>query len=109
MPQLNGSRVRHRLAEKDWDLADLSRRTGIPAGTLKNNTRDKDPQPIGLRRIYRLIEALGLPLTEIVAGNNDGVPDEPPQQPKPEKGPARRQDTEQDRKGPKRAKDEVAA
>lgn len=107
MPKLNGPRVRHRLAEKDWDLAMLSRETGIPEGTLKNATRDRDPQPVNLRRVYRVRAALALPLAEIIAAGNDGVPDEPPKQPKGgPKGPTRRQG--KDTKAPKRINDSAA-
>lgn len=108
MPKLNGSRVRHRVAAKDWDLSTLSEATGIPEGTLKNATREHDPQPVSLRRVYRLIDALDLPLGELVAASSDGVPDSPPPQPdKGPKGPPRRD--EKDTKGPSRVTDRAEA
>lgn len=81
---LRGSRVRHRIAELGWTIELAGERSGIPAGTLKNNTRDPNPQPISLIRAYELLRALNQPgfepltIDDILAGRNDGVPDDPP-------------------------------
>jgi hypothetical protein len=107
MPMLNGSRVRHRIAELDSDLGGLADATDIPRGTLRNATAGR--QPVTLQRAYRIAKAVDLPVGDILAEGNDGVPDEPPRQPERPKGPVRRQDAEKKKTGPKRATDTASA
>ncbi|WAL67086.1 helix-turn-helix transcriptional regulator [Amycolatopsis cynarae] len=114
MPFLNGPLVRDLAAEHGWDLAALADRAGIPLRTLQNITREHDPDPTTRIRLHNLAKALAKGRTSAVpelmsrirrpssATTNDGVPDEPPQQPTRPKGPARRQDTETTKRGPKR-------
>jgi hypothetical protein len=81
---LRGSRVRHRIAELGWTIEMAGERSGIPHGTLKNNTREPNPQPISLLRAYDLLRALNQPgyrqltIEDILSSGGDGVPDEPP-------------------------------
>lgn len=107
MPTVNGPEVRHRAAERGWDLARLASETGIPHGTLRNATRDREPQELSLPRIYEVSRVLARPgetprqlVDELMTGRNDGVPSNPPSQPKPPKKEPGRKD---DPKGPKRA------
>lgn len=95
MPTLIGQPIRDRIAQLDWTPDRVYRETGIPDGTMRNITRDRDPDVTSWRRAYRLARVLDLPISEIVAGN-EGVPDEPPEQPKGPKGPPKRQDKEKD-------------
>lgn len=104
-------RVKHLMAEagiKDAKhLAELV--PEIPYGTLRNAVSGLDP--MRLERIYAVGQVLACRLhrdvrgiVSDILGTNDGVPDEPPQQPSREpKGPPRRQDTEPT-KGPRRAR-----
>lgn len=110
MPNLNTTVVAHRaaqLSEGRDALVVLAKTTGIPHGTLRNAVGGR--QPLSLARCYTLAEALDLPIHEVLA-NNDGVPDLPPKQPKGPKAPPRRQDHEDEKKGPpKRLHDEAVA
>lgn len=101
--------VRHRMAEKGIrdakELAEII--TSIPHGTLRNAVSGLDP--MRLDRIYTVARALVRDgenlrdcVADILAGTNDGVPDEPPKQPKRPPAPPKRQDREPS-KGPKRA------
>lgn len=98
--QLLGSVVRERIAELGMTLPQVAEMTGIPARTLQNTTRQVRPDRMARYRAVRLARALHLSVATITAG--EGVPDEPPQQPKNPPGPARRQETEQKKTGPKR-------
>ncbi|RZQ59805.1 hypothetical protein [Amycolatopsis suaedae] len=102
MPMLNGSVVKHRVAQlgRGRDaLRKIAEATDIPYGSLRNAVGGR--QELGLPRCYTLAEALELTVREILA-DPDGVPDLPPEQPKRPKSPPKRQDKEQDRKGPRR-------
>lgn len=112
MPTLHGSKVRTRAAARGWGLAQLAAETGIPHGTLRNATRDRDPQELSLPRIYDVARALcssethlDQTVSEITAKDDDGVPSTPPPTPKPPKKEPRRKD---DPKGPARANGEAA-
>lgn len=112
MPTIQGSKVRARAAARGWGLARLAAETGIPHGTLRNATRDQHPQELSLPRIYDVARALGdgQPLDDVVADllaakDDDGVPSNPPPQPKPKPKEPRRKD---DPKGPRRARGEAA-
>ncbi|WP_435070423.1 hypothetical protein [Amycolatopsis thermoflava] len=115
MPKLIRSRVKHRMAELAiTSTQQLATETGIPWGSLRNALAGRDP--ITLARVYALARALTgegenfrVVAAEIVAdrelaaeilANNDGVPDEPPPQPKrPSAPPPRRS---KDPRAPKR-------
>jgi hypothetical protein len=101
---LDGSRVRHRVAEINWDLDTLSKVTDIPSGTLRNATTDPKPrQPVSLKRAYRIARALSLELAEILAsGGDEGVPSTPPAQPSRPNKPTKRKDADERKTGPKR-------
>jgi hypothetical protein len=110
MPHLNGPLVRRQAELRGWSLADLGRLTNIPTRTLENTTRTNRPDPMRAYRVERLRVALGVSMKNLVA-NNEGVPDEPPPQPKPKRtGPTRRQERETDnrRTGPRRAQGRAA-
>lgn len=76
MAKLNGARVRERAAERLWKLSDLAILTGIPYGTLRNTTRDDNPDGMHLARVHKLRLALGLTISEILAP--DEVASAPP-------------------------------
>jgi hypothetical protein len=117
MPKLNKSRVKHRMAELGITSAQLASDTDIPWGSLRNALAGRDQ--ITLVRVYALGHALAgaedpnAVTASIVAddtlaaeilANNDGVPDEPPTQPKRPAAPPPRRPKE--RTGPKRAQAE---
>lgn len=104
MPKLNKPAVKHRMAELGiTDARELAAATGIPWGSLRNAVAGLDT--ISLTRVYDVARALtrnGETLRAVVAeilATNDGVPDEPPKQPQPQKAPPKRQVP----KGPRRA------
>jgi len=69
----------------------LAQVTEIPYGSLRNAIAGRDE--MALYRIVRIERALGLTEGSLVAGDNDGVPDEPPTQPEPApKPPPRREE-----------------
>ncbi|PXY27400.1 helix-turn-helix domain-containing protein [Prauserella muralis] len=112
MPKLNSERVKHRIAELGLSVEDVSVRTDIPYGTLRNAVAGRDP--IKLNRAYRLLDALNPPgrarlvIADLLADTAAEKPAEPPQQPQGPKAPPRRQDNEQERKAPKRINAAVA-
>lgn len=97
MPLPNGSRIRARREELDLRPAQLAEHLGISAGYLRNIESGHDPirNEVG----HRIARALAISFAEVM-GTNDGVPDEPPKQPKPQKAPPKRQEPA---KGPRRA------
>lgn len=114
MPLPNGSRIRARREELDLRPAQLAERLGISAGYLRNIESGHDPirNEVG----HRIARALAIsfedvmgtnPVPPLAEGTNDGVPDEPPKQPKPQKAPPKRQGTERTT-GPRRAAEDAA-
>jgi len=104
MPLPNGSRIRARREELDLRPAQLAERLGISAGYLRNIESGHDPirNEVG----HRIARALAISFEDVM-GTNDGVPDEPPKQPKPQKAPPKRQGTERTT-GPRRAAEDAA-
>lgn len=74
---LQGSRVRHRMAELGWTMEVTGQASGIPPGTLKNVTRPQNPDPVSLKRAYDLLRALNQPglepltIEDILAPQNE--------------------------------------
>lgn len=116
--------MRHLAAARGLDLPALAEKAdGMHPRTLANATRRRKPQPVSLTAVYALGRALAdcdqNPVhvaAEIVAdrrvaaeilANAEPMPekDQPKREPT---GPARRQDTEQTKKGPKRVADGAA-
>lgn len=106
--RLAGSAIRSAVIEHGWSLRDFAGYCQIPYGTIKNVTRDDNPDRVRLHRARRMARVLGVQMATIVA-SNEGVPDEPPPQPAKTSGPARRQEREEKRTGPKRANAGAAA
>lgn len=113
--KMHAERVRHRMAELGIpDAKHLAALVEtIPYGTLRNAVSGRDP--MRLDRIYAVAHVLarrGEPVRTVVddiLATNDGVPDEPPKQPTRPKAPPKRQDTEQDKKAPRRNTAKAAA
>lgn len=94
------------------DAKVLSQLTGIPHGTLRNWIAGSDP--MRRDRVYTVVRHLlerakrdsgddqVRTFTEAILGTNDGVPDEPPKQPKGPSAPPKRREGERTT-GPKRA------
>lgn len=105
---LNAKRIRERRDERDLSNKELAGALGISELYLRNVLSGSDKP--GSRLVHRIGRVLGLTYEEVTAATtNDGVPDGPPKQPTGPKGPVKRQDTEQERKGPKRAADQAVA
>lgn len=108
MPFLTPTKVRTRMARRGMKYSrHLAEKTGLPYHTLRNAVSGSNP--LHLADIYVVAEALRDPLEavevvvlDILANNNEGVPDEPPKQPQRDKGPARRQESEKTKTSPKR-------
>lgn len=114
MPKLNRTRTQHRIAELfDGDTARLAVETDIPWGSLRNAVAGRDP--LKLNRVYRIGRALARDgedlqnvVADILAKNDDGIPDGPPDQ--PDKGPKHPPPRKNGAgKGPRKADAEVAA
>lgn len=71
----------------------------IAGGSLRQI--ETSVKPASLALVYRAARLYRCDVADLIAGN-DGVPDEPPPQPKPPQAPARRQDKEGAKKAPKR-------
>ncbi|MFD5245067.1 helix-turn-helix transcriptional regulator [Amycolatopsis sp. NPDC058340] len=110
MPAVNFTLLRDARDERDFSNTELADQVKISPKYLENVLRGAD-QP-SMRLVYRFSRVLDLAVNDIVAADAKptGDPSDPPKQPGRPAGPARRQDTEQDRKGPKRvAKDGALA
>lgn len=114
MPKLNASRVKHRLAALDLTTEALAQLSEIRFGTLRNAVAGRDT--MHLNRIYRVAhflkkrrEKVEAVVADILA-TNEGVPDEPPKQPRREPThPSPRKDGEDTKKtGPKRVRSSEA-
>jgi hypothetical protein len=114
MPKLDSPAVKHRMAELGVTSEELSTRTGIPWGSLRNAIAGRDP--LTLDRVYDVARALiikadaGRDLRAVVCEilvSEDGVPDNPPDQTKPKEKPERRK--EKGGSGPKRESERGAA
>ncbi|WP_033288291.1 helix-turn-helix domain-containing protein [Amycolatopsis jejuensis] len=104
---INPTAIRERRDERDLSNEEFAGALGISPLYLRN-ILSKTDKP-GDRLVHRMARVLGVTIDDITA-TNDGVPDEPPKQPKREPAhPTRRQDQEKST-GPKRATGkEVAA
>jgi transcriptional regulator with XRE-family HTH domain len=93
MPRTNGWLIRRRRIELDLSTAELAAEVGLVEGSLRNI--EGRNEPASLRLINRLARRIGMDPGLLVQpeGNNGGVPDTPPQQPKsPKKDPGRKED-----------------
>lgn len=72
----------------------------IAGGSLRQI--ETSVKPASLALAYRAARLYRCDVADLIA-NNEGVPEEPPKQPKPAPAPRRRQDTEGTKKAPKRA------
>ena len=137
MAILNGREVRERAAElaprglshkpigdtpRDAapELMWLSERTGIPVGTIHNATRETNPQPVSLTRVFDLASHLsraGEDVRDVVAAITAGE-DQPKPEPQPEpqrererdpSSPPPRKNGKDDRRGPRRTAEMRAA
>jgi len=91
---------------------ELAEAIGYPHSRIRNGIGGSDV--VGWKTVYAIARALKSPgetvdavVLDIVA-TGDGVPDSPPEQPKPTKAPARRTETEKTTR-PKRAQDRERA
>jgi transcriptional regulator with XRE-family HTH domain len=104
MPKLDKVTFRTLRAEADWSTAQLAELLGMAEGSLRN--AESAREPMSLRRIHRAARLFSTVLKrrvtyrDLVADGNDGVPDEPPAQPKnePSRPPGR-----DDQPGPRRS------
>jgi transcriptional regulator with XRE-family HTH domain len=104
MPKLDKVTFRTLRAEADWSTAQLAELLGMAEGSLRN--AESAREPMSLRRIHRAARLFSKVLRrqvtyrDLVADGNDGIPDEPPAQPKnePTRPPGR-----DDQPGPRRA------
>lgn len=111
MPNLNSSRVKHRMAEAGIQSArQLSDVTGITYSTLRNAVAGCGF--MNLANVYLVADAISRlgesppdVVADILATDNEGVPDEPPKQPKAPPTPPKR--TERT-KGPRRVAEDAA-
>lgn len=106
MPHLISERAKYRMARRGFRSArELAVAIGLPYGTVRNGVGGSDP--LTMANIFRLARALreDNEVVEVVVadlvGNNEGVPDLPPEKKtKDTQGPKRRQERTT---GPKRA------
>jgi hypothetical protein len=131
MAILNGREVRERAAElaprglshkapadnprvAAPHFAWLAERTGIPVGTIHNATRETNPQPVSLTRVFDLATHLsraGEDVREVAAAITAGDDQKPEPKPEPEpkerprdpSSPPPRRNGKDNRRGPKRA------
>jgi hypothetical protein len=118
MPKLNSTPVKHRMAEAGLRYAKhLAEATGLPFGRVRGAINGRDPLKLmDIYDIARVLKRDDEDIRDVVAeitaddedvNTNDGVPDEPPKQPKPQKAPPKR--STKSGTGPKRAQGSVAA
>jgi transcriptional regulator with XRE-family HTH domain len=100
-----GKLLRQRREEADLSLPELGAMVRMAPRYLGNIERANDPTP-STRKQRQLAKALNCPALSPEGGAT--YPDEPPKQPKGPKGPVRRQEKEQDHKGPKRVQGAAA-
>lgn len=128
MAFLNGHEVRQRAAElapqdatyktkRDAQphFAWLSKRTGIPVGTIHNATRETNPQTISLQRVYALASHLCRDGEDIRAAADAITAEEEKPKPRPEpdkparerdpSSPPARKNGKDNKRGPARADD----
>ena len=98
MPKVNGARWKDCRLDLDLNSDNAAARLGISGGHLRNI---EGSYVVASERLIRRAASLyGVQRTELVdGGNNDGVPDEPPEQPK---NPTKKTGRDKDPKGPPR-------
>lgn len=116
MPNLITTPSRRRMGLRGYSNAkELAAAIGFPHSRVRNGVGGSDV--ISWATVYAIARALKSDdetLDDVIAdivANNEGVPDEPPPQPKPKRtGPTRRQERETDnrRTGPRRAQGRAA-
>jgi hypothetical protein len=113
MPKLDSHQIKHRMAELRVSSLELSEQTGIPWGSLRNALAGRDP--LTQERIYAIARVLFerseraaiRVLVDEITSDDDGVPDNPPDQTKPKPKPVRRK--ERGGSGPRRPESEQVA
>jgi transcriptional regulator with XRE-family HTH domain len=100
MPAVNFTLLRDKRDELDLSNPDLAAKVKCSTRYLENVLYGIDPP--SMRLIHRFARELDLDVDQIVAAKPTGDPSDPPKQPSRPAGPARRQDIETTKKGPKR-------
>lgn len=115
MPHLVSERAKYRMARRGFrDAKELAISVGLPHSRVRNGVGGHDELKLAdifvlakaLREDNETVEAV---VADLVAAG-DGTPDTPPEKKtKDTQGPGRRQETEEKRTGPKRARDSAVA
>lgn len=102
MPAVNHKLLRERRDELDLSNGELAELVETSMKYLSNIVSGVNNP--SMRIVHRFSRALQLDVDQILdtAAKPTGDPSDPPQQPSRPAGPARRQDTEQEKKAPKR-------